>query len=564
VINKVLPFDRSVYKHLEGWMRVKVTLIALAVTAMFALGNRHLTNASRADISKAVSADKTSGYLDDSACVFPADGKELDVMLQKMRVTPDNECLRQLGWDHFKTLTSAPRSAEPDWLNWCAIYTRPSNGNTYLACPPGGLPNSRSAPDAQAENTSEAVNLRNLIASQSPRQLAVPPPGFPDASGAMQEVLLNPTTSQTVLKCFQSGSPLVNSGLTEFRIDLANVHSECSSVTNGDVFGLLGSDSIAVKLVWYVILDASSQIRVWDSELQGAESTIGQGVSNWNTLLNVKLTQSNCPPIDPVSGVRDPVAPDQSYLGLPHRSVNIGCFYSTSFTNEEIQTALDFDTQLDKLNLTGTLQSVRKHTARKDDSNAQIYLALLAFHVATRETTDWTWQTYWWSGRTAVPCERRGEGCLYRGNPEANSNADQDLRWSHYVMNATLGQRDKDHAAERVYNPYLEGQVPPGPDTNCLNCHQYAVFHKQNAPALFGAAQQRANSGLKLPIHGCTSSESGDVDGKDGGLLKDGIKTDCLWSLASSNVAQRGGTPLLKVLSKILFLEDHLSRKHVP
>jgi len=376
----------------------------------------------------------------------------------------------------------------------------------------------------------------------------------------MQEVVIDPTTSQTILTCYQSGDHSdQNSGLKTFTLDLKRRRPECKSIT-GDFSNLFDPTSTAVKLVWSIVKNESDFPPVWDSTLKGTQSTIGTEVYRWDPGVQLYLDDRPCPKIFAQSLTRDPIGATGSYRNDP--TIPINCFYWTQVTDSDINAALDFEKQFtslfSKLGLHTQQQPSNQLRGTTNDSHSY-YLVLLGFHVTTRKTTDWTWQTYWWSGRTAVSCAESGEACLYSDKPKSDKPKEDSetlpaMRWGHYVMNTTLGQPGKDQPASATFNPYLEGQTSLGPNTNCLSCHQYAVFHGGvQASNLFVAAQQRGSSSRDLPMHGCTVAEDGDRDGKDSDLFQNGTKTDCLWSLASSNVDTQGGKTLLEFLSNMTF-----------
>jgi hypothetical protein len=142
------------------------------------------------------------------------------------------------------------------------------------------------------------------------------------------------------------------------------------------------------------------------------------------------------------------------------------------------------------------------------------YAILVAMHVAGREISRWTWQTFWWS---ATP-----------DNPQApSSQAVAELRPSqlvgaprHYAMALGYGMLAPDQpavggqnegAAQYTYNPYLEarfgtqslpdsvsgsdptGAAAPnnvGVQCNCMSCHIRANYNPSNlatAPRYAGA-----------------------------------------------------------------------------
>jgi len=139
---------------------------------------------------------------------------------------------------------------------------------------------------------------------------------------------------------------------------------------------------------------------------------------------------------------------------------------------------------------------------------------LVAMHVAGREISRWTWQTYWWTPDPDHP-------------PSPSSNAVAALRPSalrgaarNYAMALAYGMATPDPSetggsnaglAVYNYNPWLEAHFSPtdlpdsqpgyGPDgqpaannsgvqSNCMSCHTQANYnpaHVASAPAYTGA-----------------------------------------------------------------------------
>lgn len=89
---------------------------------------------------------------------------------------------------------------------------------------------------------------------------------------------------------------------------------------------------------------------------------------------------------------------------------------------------------------------------------------LTGLHVATRETEDWIWSTFYWH-----PEPDKGFG--------ADRPADVPAPWNQYVMQTTKKQ------GEIVFNPYLEAGMKNGRISNCMSCHRMAALGRRMAPA---------------------------------------------------------------------------------
>jgi hypothetical protein len=114
---------------------------------------------------------------------------------------------------------------------------------------------------------------------------------------------------------------------------------------------------------------------------------------------------------------------------------------------------------------------------------------LVAMHVSTKETSDWTWQTFYWTPTPATP-----------GAPSSNLAAGllpATVKGAarNYAVNAAYVMTTPNNSPTNAgsmfgYNPYLEGGFGPatfnipntfnpsfqyGMQTNCMSCHALAV-----------------------------------------------------------------------------------------
>jgi hypothetical protein len=133
---------------------------------------------------------------------------------------------------------------------------------------------------------------------------------------------------------------------------------------------------------------------------------------------------------------------------------------------------------------------------------------LVAMHVITKETPDWTWQTFWWSNDP----ERSALG---RDRPRSIG-----APWNHYDM-------DVAYTMTRIaFNPYLEtnlgGRLPgdstewTGVRTNCMSCHRRAAW------------RQSGDTSFVTPQYG----PAGVISAGDSSIFAGFVKTDYLWSVA--------------------------------
>lgn len=113
---------------------------------------------------------------------------------------------------------------------------------------------------------------------------------------------------------------------------------------------------------------------------------------------------------------------------------------------------------------------------------------LTAMHVTTKENTNWTWQSFYWS-----PGENRT-------NDDAGKPPALALPWSSYDMVTAYFMAVPDNASEGrpwiAFNPYLETNLEgtakmqggvgvswTGVDSNCMTCHRMAGWRENlNGP----------------------------------------------------------------------------------
>ncbi len=101
------------------------------------------------------------------------------------------------------------------------------------------------------------------------------------------------------------------------------------------------------------------------------------------------------------------------------------------------------------------------------------FAVLVAMHVNTKETTLWTWQTFYWE---PLP-DPAGQ------NPGSKDNQPTSLPapWKTYSMCANYDQTTTSGGTtmDVCYNPYLETSpgIPAGVTSNCMSCHGVATVN---------------------------------------------------------------------------------------
>jgi len=94
--------------------------------------------------------------------------------------------------------------------------------------------------------------------------------------------------------------------------------------------------------------------------------------------------------------------------------------------------------------------------------SGQATRVLLGLHVITHEANNWTWSTFWWHPHAVG---QSSQHALPSGDPRGIQ-----APWTEYWMDTTVT------SDTRTYNPYLEGAMDKGTYSNCIGCHQKAVY----------------------------------------------------------------------------------------
>lgn len=136
-------------------------------------------------------------------------------------------------------------------------------------------------------------------------------------------------------------------------------------------------------------------------------------------------------------------------------------------------------------------------------------LVLVAMHVTTKEQSNWTWQTFWWSPYPDEP----------PGGDFRTSNVKDE--WRNYQMCTAYSMLETTgpNAGQPVvcFNPYLETNLgPQGKESNCMTCHQMAAWPNFSTQYMF----------------------NGRISPDDAELFDCNTKLDFLWSITRAIPAE--------------------------
>ncbi|WP_413206450.1 hypothetical protein [Rhodospirillum sp. A1_3_36] len=181
------------------------------------------------------------------------------------------------------------------------------------------------------------------------------------------------------------------------------------------------------------------------------------------------------------------------------------------------------------------------------------HLILMAMHVSTREITQWTWQTFFWTPDPANPPLPSNPAVAKAMQPEISAPANHYAAAFAYQMinpNQPLNGGSSVGNPIIAYNPYLESGFPKstfsyfvpvesptgeswtgtvGVDTNCMTCHALAAV---------GCSPENATgyaTDFYLP--------------RDAAVFDKTLQTEFLWSIANTATAVPGHPDESKTLT---------------
>lgn len=133
------------------------------------------------------------------------------------------------------------------------------------------------------------------------------------------------------------------------------------------------------------------------------------------------------------------------------------------------------------------------------------FAVLLAMHVAGKEITRWTWQTFWWTPTPDDPKFPSSTNIAALRPAQLTAPArNYAMSLAYSTQNPADPETGGNNNGESVYayNPYLEAGFDPsilpdsipgkyqgktvannyGVQTNCMSCHEMANFNPKNVP----------------------------------------------------------------------------------
>lgn len=287
--------------------------------------------------------------------------------------------------------------------------------------------------------------------------------------------------------------------------------------------------AITIKPSYYIVESSDGIVRlpVWPGPPPTLEAF---GPDRWNNYVYVDMNNKQQPdkPLVPVG--KNTTSPDS----IANATVNLNDFIHFSIDEQ----------MANHINKSDSTEGVQGHHRAKAGQVA----ILVCMHVATKEISNWTWQTFYWAPNPATPLQPSTNLAASLRPSQLQGAA------SHYAMETAYamvlpnqpitGGTNSGVQPLLTYNPYLEAgfhgtapqpradfQLPsvllPGPQfgiqTNCMSCHAMAT--QSNAP------------GYTTDMY---------ISMNDTALFNNQVQLDFAWSIQGNMILDAGATAAKK------------------
>lgn len=146
------------------------------------------------------------------------------------------------------------------------------------------------------------------------------------------------------------------------------------------------------------------------------------------------------------------------------------------------------------------------------------FFVLTGFHFTTREVPSWVWATFWWHDYPVA------------GPYAENRPLDGLLApWNHYLMNVAYDMefpRETSGDPKIAFNPYLEGAMDNGSQSNCVTCHSRASWPPAKSRQTLVSGSQPRRAG-QIVVRGTEAARSTYFPENQSSLY-----LDFIWSLS--------------------------------
>lgn len=332
--------------------------------------------------------------------------------LLRFRDNNDIDAMRKHTWMVFAGMTQPAKNGEAIWETWYSSTETFQTG----AGPQG---------------------IRSLQRKfQTPRQFKTGDGAAIQAAGAslLSFVLFN------------------QEGRAHIRNNQFNLRSRLEEINNGFPPGTdvakreitpFPVNAVSIKTVWWVVKETGlTAMPIWDNQPTKPDEQ-GNDYPDWARAVAVDPTRTTIPEDEKRDVFFNGVLRKNSHV------VPLSKFYGFKITENEIEAV--------------------RNSGAPNAADAQIgdYAVLIAFHFTTKEIPDWIWATLWWH-------DKPNDGPF-----AANRTKEVPGVWRNYLMDVTFSTdtpKEGDGTPNIAFNPWLEARFPNGMKSNCMTCHQRAVW----------------------------------------------------------------------------------------
>ena len=205
--------------------------------------------------------------------------------------------------------------------------------------------------------------------------------------------------------------------------------------------------AMSLKAVWMgVKKQGTTPLPIWDEQAP-VTSAPSQGPATWKRRIVVDPSRETIPPSETANVPGFPAS----------KVVPLNAFYSFAMT---------------------AAQAASLGMSEGD------YAVLVALHYTTKEIPNWVWATFWWH-------DQPNDGRFAKDRPAGNLLKGP---WRNYLMDVGYDMdlpKELNGTPKVVFNPWLEARFVNGVNSNCMTCHQRAVWQSTSfLPVTRGGAPE--------------------------------------------------------------------------
>lgn len=407
---------------------------------------------------------------------YPAAAARVEGWIAKQQV----DSIRAHGWDVWASITSPSGQGRlPVWETWY------SGHEVYDMQPaPGANAVRRAARDFERpQQFHHLSSMRRLRAGHIPTDRAEAITSFNRYTRSLAEFVWNHHYNDAaVLNRINAHFDSAGTPTAQRQISLSRDSVDPSEIALKPVFQFISGDSASAVPYW-----AGEGTAVSTDSLNPTPDTWKQGVV-----------------VDPTGRLRPGTKVWRSVNGQPADSllvVPLGTFYHIRLTAADSASYSQFaETSGDDVGQ-GNKGDSASVAAMVRPGNIAL---LVAMHVTTKEISNWTWQTFWWSPDAGDTTKAVGRPASVRGV------------WRNYLMNVAYYMVTPPNAPDGTpyisFNPYLETNLSgtftndrgdsiswTGVTTNCMTCHRMATWGVLLPDSAFPTGAPYRNNGQVDP-----------------------------------------------------------------